>query len=527
MKRIVKIGIISIVVLVISIIFFIVFNDYSDKQLIKEIKNNYNTWVKTTKDKKIYELVNDKYKSIGIVSNNTVLNLDKHNIISKKDIYFKIANTDYYIDYLDLEKIKANTKDTSYDNYLSTKEITTYPTILYRDGKVVFNFEKEFNFDVLKVDNNNYYVKYLDTIYTIHSNYSVKDKETNNALKDISVLNFSDNITSSKLEEILKYLKENNYVSITLDDFKLWVDGKISLTNNSVLLITYKKLDDEKKKILSDSKYIVNDDFTDIQFTSGDSKIKIGDNTYYKYEIYNTTSLNRIGDMLKGIKEVKIDNQKIAVLNYHFFYDSNSESCNEVICISNDNFRKQLDYLKKNNFKTLTMEEFNDWMDGKITIPKKSILITIDDGAAGTFNHLPNILNEYQMNATLFLISGWWDVNKYKTSPYLQIESHGDELHHNNYCDSNGCGYKSLKLTKDEIKQDLQTSISKIGSNLAFCYPFYQTNSNLVNAVRESGFKLGFVGGNKKVAQNNNKFYIPRYIIYKNTSLDSFSKMVN
>ena len=64
-----------------------------------------------------------------------------------------------------------------------------------------------------------------------------------------------------------------------------------------------------------------------------------------------------------------------------------------------------MSYLRDNGYKTLTMSEFNDWMDGKIEIPEKSVLITIDDGAAGTYTHLPQILNEYQMHATLFLIS--------------------------------------------------------------------------------------------------------------------------
>lgn len=503
-----------------------------EQELVREIKNSYHKLVEVTKDKIIYTKKGTNYKKRGIVASSTILELDASNINSSDDKYFKIKNTNYYIDYHYLKEAKEKNIDTSLDNYLVTKEIITNPTILYKDNDVSFNLDESYIFDVLAINNNDYYVKYLDSIYTIKDNYEIRDKDiTANLLTKISVLNFSDNITNTKLEEILKYLSSENYNTISITDFKLWISGSVNLPDKSVLLLSYNKLTDENKKIVDNYQMNINTDLETIAFTSGDTQLKIGDTTYYKYEIYNNTSLDRIKDMLNGIKEVKItttdNNGKVAVLNYHFFYDSNTEVCDESICISTDNFRKQLSYLKENGYKTLTMQEFNDWMDKKIDIPTKSVLITIDDGAAGTFNHLPQILNEYEMHATLFLISGWWPVSRYQASSYLEIQSHGHNLHDSNYCDNSGCGYKTLKLSKDELKKDLTDSINTIGSNLAFCYPFYQTNSNLVQAVKESGFKLGFVGGNKKTSRNSNKYYIPRYVIYKNTSLDSFINMVN
>ncbi len=53
------------------------------------------------------------------------------------------------------------------------------------------------------------------------------------------------------------------------------------------------------------------------------------------------------------------------------------------------------------------MQEFRDWMYGKKSIfQKRSVLITIDDGAMGTGAHNGNkliqFLEEYEMHATLF-----------------------------------------------------------------------------------------------------------------------------
>ena len=224
-----------------------------------------------------------------------------------------------------------------------------------------------------------------------------------------------------------------------------------------------------------------------------------------------------------------IDNQQIAVLNYHFFYDQKNESCNESICLDIENFKKQLNYLKENNYKTLTMQEFRDWMYGKIDIPERSVVITIDDGAMGTGAHNGNklipILEEYEMHATLFLISGWWNIENYQ-SPYLDIESHTHNMHNQISC-GNKKTSELLCSQEEDVLKDLTLSIQTIGSKTAFCFPFYESSQTAIEQLKKIGFELAFVGGNRKVSRKTDKYQIPRYIIYKNTSLQSFINMVS
>lgn len=525
----------KVIVVVVCILMIIgcgiLFLDYQNKEknTVLKIKNSYHEIVSTIKPKKIYIYQDSKYQEVGTLEKDTILFLEDKKVKNSKDIYYKINNSNYYITYQDIEKKDNYQVDDSFDNYVATIKIKTNPTNLYQNDSVQITLDQVLDFDVLFHDDDKYYVKFLDNIYWIQDSYQLSNQETD-TLKDISILNLDSKITVQKLTTILDYLKENNYKSITVLDFKRWVEEKASLENNQVLLLSHQELDNEKKDLLEKYSYKVNTNFDDI-FVSGDSQVKVGDNTYYQYDIYNTTSIDRIKDMLNGIKETRIENQQIAVLNYHFFYDSSlKEECNEIICIDTKNFRKQLDYLKENNYKILTMEEFNDWLDKKITLPKNSVLITVDDGAMGTSfingNKLIPILEEYQIPASLFLITGWWDINNYRSN-YLEVYSHGEELHHNNYCKNGKCGYKSLLLSKEEMINDLELSVSKTNTRLAFCYPFYQKNDTMVEALKESGFSVAFVGGNKKAKQTDSKYQVPRYIIYKNTSLESFIKMVS
>lgn len=257
-------------------------------------------------------------------------------------------------------------------------------------------------------------------------------------------------------------------------------------------------------------------------------------NTPGTYEIIYTstdTSGNTTQEKRTIIYQNKIENQKVAVLNYHFFYDSSiGEVCNESICEDVKDFKEQLNYLRDNGFTTLTIEQFKSWMYNESPIPEKSVLITIDDGAMGTGLHNGNklipILEEYKMHATLFLITGWWDINNYK-SDYLDIESHTNDMHTGNLCQNQTRGAQLLCSSNDDVMNDLKKSIEITSSNTAFCFPFYAYNETAIKQVQESGFKLAFIGGSYKATQNTNKYKIPRYPIQKTDSITKFANIVN
>ena len=234
----------------------------------------------------------------------------------------------------------------------------------------------------------------------------------------------------------------------------------------------------------------------------------------------NETTIKRT---VKVIKRPIVHRDGVAVLNYHFFYNGNS-SCG-INCININKFEEHLKYLKENGYKALTIDEFKKWMYGEINVPSKSVLITIDDGAQGTGKQNGNLLipmlEKYQTHATLFLITGWWSVSNYKSS-YLDIESHTNNMHAENQCQGVARGAKMLCLPYEDVVNDLKKSISITGSNNAFCFPFYAYNESSINAVKEAGFKLGFVGGNYKATRSSNKYLIPRFHIYDSITMDEF-----
>ena len=181
--------------------------------------------------------------------------------------------------------------------------------------------------------------------------------------------------------------------------------------------------------------------------------------------------------------------------------------------------------MKNNGYKTLTIKEFKQWLYGEIDVPAKSVLITVDDGAAGTGKHNGNklipIIEEYNMHATLFLITGWWDINNYR-SPNLDIQSHTFDMHNTGTCGRP----QVICASHDELLNDLNKSINVIGDKTSFCFPFYTYDQKSIEVVKEAGFAMSFVGVNRKASISDDKYKVPRYPIYKNTTMQQFAAMV-
>ena len=246
-----------------------------------------------------------------------------------------------------------------------------------------------------------------------------------------------------------------------------------------------------------------------------------------KYTVKDSS--NNITELTRKVTVVEKSASKIAVLNYHFFYGDKSEKCNEQLCLRVDRFKEQLAYLRDNGYYTVTIHEFVAWMYGEIELPAKSVLLTVDDGGKGTSiesgNYLISSLEEYKQHATIFLITGWWPVANYQSS-YLDIQSHTNELH---YEGIKGCSHRSKVncVSYDELIKDLQASIAAVKDTSSFCFPFYDYTASSIKAVKEVGFKTAFVGGFRKASRNDDKYKIPRYVIYDNTSLSTFKSYIN
>lgn len=223
-----------------------------------------------------------------------------------------------------------------------------------------------------------------------------------------------------------------------------------------------------------------------------------------------------------------ITNPKIAVLCYHNIGTAEEKEKfpqEQEWTIDVENFEAQLKMLKDNNYKTLTLDEFYNWKQGRIDLPYKSVLITFDDGFLSNYQYAFPLLKKYDMNATVFLIGNYmpekneeWsgDLKTYISKetlekakeeyPNIEFASHSYSLHEPGLI--NEKTYEEfLQDGKDFKEQVLYTDI--------YCYPFGAYNDNMIKALKENKYKMAFIFGPtkneyRKSSRNDDDFLIPR-----------------
>ena len=217
----------------------------------------------------------------------------------------------------------------------------------------------------------------------------------------------------------------------------------------------------------------------------------------------------------------------IPVLMYHWFYDESKETYgnnNNHNYISKSEFTKQIKYLKDNNFYFPTWEELESYIDSKIDLPEKSIILTDDDGNESFFRIALPICEEYKIPITSFVVTdraGWRD---YENSEYVDFESHSNSLHMRS-CKGSWDG-AAMCATYDFVSNDTKLSIEATGHNNAYAYPFGHYNDNLIKALKENGIKMAFTINNGRVKKGSNKYKLPRVRISRTTTLNDYIKLV-
>lgn len=295
----------------------------------------------------------------------------------------------------------------------------------------------------------------------------------------------------SRDDRYKKYLLFNENI-VTKENAKLYRSGNLVYTVNKSI--------DSPIVMKEDNGYYI-EYFNELLFVNKEDVEKT-------YQVTNTT---------------EVESNGVPVTVYHFIYLAGDTSCNEGICHPESQIREHFNYLKTNGFFTMTTTELRLYLEGKIRVPKKSILITIDDGARA-HNFIP-LLEEYQINATLFLISGWYPVSKF-SSNYLELASHTHNLHTPGVC-SGGQGSPLKCLDKTKLLADLRTSRAVLSQTEAFCFPFYEFNDYGISALKEAGFKMAFIGGYRKATRGVDLFKIPRIPLNRYTTVTQYANYIN
>ncbi|WP_435357702.1 polysaccharide deacetylase family protein [Emticicia sp. SJ17W-69] len=225
----------------------------------------------------------------------------------------------------------------------------------------------------------------------------------------------------------------------------------------------------------------------------------------------------------------------IPVLMYHKF----SNSYKDDITITVEQFEEQILFLLKSDYQIIPLSQFVAFINGEIkSLPKKSILLTFDDGYLNNLELAYPILEKYNISATIFLStahigqSNSWDKNPEALLCLNHLKSLNPNFVSFGLHSHQHQNYKNLSL--DEIVKDLQLNINYFEKNLlpvlpVFAYPFggrpkcKATLIQMKKTMNELNIKAAFRIGNRlNIVPLKDKYEIQRLDIRGNESLTKF-----
>lgn len=202
----------------------------------------------------------------------------------------------------------------------------------------------------------------------------------------------------------------------------------------------------------------------------------------------------------------------IPVLMYHHV----SSHKGALVTISPENFESHIKYLAQNGYKTLSLDEFLAFKKGELELPKKSVLITFDDGWIDNYLVAYPILKKYGVKATIFVITDWveraFEDKRVSDEMYIPNHREGKKLAYEepssavmNWDDlvvmqelisvgSHSNAHDNEELGMDEWRDDLAISKLLLKTRLGLdtkhlCWPRGNYTDELIDVAHGLGFE--------------------------------------
>ena len=204
--------------------------------------------------------------------------------------------------------------------------------------------------------------------------------------------------------------------------------------------------------------------------------------------------------------------QTVPILTYHKFSDNGADA----LTVTRKSFEDQMRFLKNHEYKVISLDEFYDFLELRQPIPRKSVVITFDDGWRSAYDIAFPILKKYGYPATLFVYTDFiseggngmtWAILREMMKGGISIQSHTKS--HRNL--DRRVGRESFRKYFDSIKEELDESARIIKRHLNtdvkyLAYPYGGTNDLVVALVEKLGYR-----GALTVERHGNPCFAPRY----------------
>ncbi|MGD9164202.1 MAG: polysaccharide deacetylase family protein [Chromatiales bacterium] len=218
--------------------------------------------------------------------------------------------------------------------------------------------------------------------------------------------------------------------------------------------------------------------------------------------------------------------QTVPILCYHRFGDHGDR-----LEVSEAQFREQLNYLKAHDYRVIRMADLLGFLRGEHALPKRAVVLTMDDGHRSIYKIAYPLLKEFGFPATLFVYSDyldngglrWRQLEEMVDSGLITVQPHS-KTHDNLTLRRRGeSDARYRRRLRNEVNGPTMLLRRRLKHKVEFyAYPYGDANSQVVEELRVNGLKLGLTvqpHGNPAFAH---PYLLRRTMIFGHRDMEAF-----
>ena len=183
-------------------------------------------------------------------------------------------------------------------------------------------------------------------------------------------------------------------------------------------------------------------------------------------------------------------------------------------------FDAHMTHIATTGFYLPTWDELSAFIDGRLFLPKHSVIVTDDDCDMTWLQMAVPIVVEKKVLTTAFCIT--IDGTGPSPSPYVQQRSHTHDMHR---AGDDGDG-RIVNLSVPEIVADMETSAAVLGVKQVMAYPFGHYDDTAKEGLRQAGFEMARTIEPGSVTIGTDKLALPTVRINYGMGLDALVGLI-
>jgi len=186
------------------------------------------------------------------------------------------------------------------------------------------------------------------------------------------------------------------------------------------------------------------------------------------------------------------DSLRVPILVYHSIapHHAGQSTDQRELDVDPAVFHAQMSYIAQAKHPVVSLSSLVDAIEGRVTLPPRSVVITFDDGWQNQYEDALRVLKQYRFTATFFVYTRaigngpafmTWDELREMQSAGMTIGAHSRT--HPEMTKKGVSLASEIEGSREDIQKNLGTTPD------LFAYPYGDWDDRVASAVRAAGFK--------------------------------------